>query len=411
MIISSRFPKVAPDSMTARVLLSFLATAGLFYVNIMPALVDGLKEGLAFSSKQAGMVGSFNMYGGACGAFVIAFMARRLNWKPAALWMLIGLIIMDLLSIPVSKPELLMAVRFGHGLIGGALVGLGFSIFARTAAPDRTFGVLLLVQAGAGGLGVMCLPWLVSVFGTPVLFICLIAFSIVTLLMLQFLPAYEVIAPKADTKAAAPLMLTPLLFALCSVFLFQAANMGLYAFIIGLGRQAGLEIDFISETLGIANWVGMLGALLVVILSTHYGIFKPILGGMLLALLGSWALVSSDVKWIWIVSNLITGITWNFVIAYLLGMCARFDQTGQTAVWGGFASKMGLASGPMIGSFILHETQYTSLIWVALLMLLLASLFSGIPAWILDRGVDKEEPAPVPAPTPEPDNETYTTAS
>lgn len=387
MTMSSHFRKVAPDGMTARVLLSFLATAGLFYVNIMPALVDGLKEGLAFTNKQAGMVGSFNMYGGACGALLMAFFVRRLSWKPVAKLMLFGLIIMDMISLPVTDPNWLMAVRFLHGCIGGALVGLGFSIFARTSAPDRTFGVLLLVQAGAGGLGVMSLPFLVTLFGTPILFIFLIAFSLITLFMLHFLPDYPVVAPLPDAPAAAPLMLKSLLFALFSVFLFQAANMGLYAFIIGLGKNAGLEIGFISETLGLANWIGMLGALLVVMLSTHYGIFKPIVGGMLLAILGSWALIYSDAKWIWIAANFVTGITWNFVIAYLLGMCARFDQTGQTAVWGGFASKMGLASGPMIGAFLLGDNQYATLVWMAVLLLALASFASGIPASILDRKV------------------------
>ena len=37
-----RFPAATPDGEVARVLLAFLATAGIFYVNIMPAIVDGL---------------------------------------------------------------------------------------------------------------------------------------------------------------------------------------------------------------------------------------------------------------------------------------------------------------------------------------------------------------------------------
>jgi predicted MFS family arabinose efflux permease len=393
MTNSKFFRPVDADGMVARVLLSFLATAGLFYVNIMPALIDGLKEGIGFTNKEAGMVGSFNMYGGACGALLIAFIIRRLSWKPVARWMLLGLIVMDLLSMPVRDPVLLMLIRFAHGCIGGALVGVGFSVFARTKAPDRTFGVLLLVQAGAGGLGVMFLPFLVSAFGTPILFISLIGFSLITLLMLNFLPAYQAVGPASSSVAAAPLMLKPLLFALFSVFLFQAANMGLYAFIIGLGKNAGLEIAFISDTLGVANWLGMLGALLVVLLSTRLGIFKPILGGMLIAIFGSWALLHSDVKSIWISANFITGITWNFCIAYLLGMCARFDQTGQTAVWGGFASKMGLASGPMIGSFLLVQNNYALLVWMAVILLLIATIASGIPAWRLDHSAKHLPPA------------------
>ena len=373
--------------MVARFLLAFLATAGFFYVNIMPALVDGLKVGLHFSNKQAGLVGSCNVYGAACGAFLIVFLVRRINWRSAAHLLLLGLLGMDLLSMLIKSPFALMGARFVHGFIGGMLVGLSFSIIARTAAPDRTFGVLLLVQVFAGGLGVMTLPLLVPQFGTNVLFASLILFSVTTLVMLQFLPDYPVKVPVPRTPGAAPdrLQWQPLLLALFSVFFFQAANMGLYAFIIGLGKHHGLQLTFISETLGVANWIATLGAVLVIVLSTRFGIFKPILAGMLLALIGTYTLHFSEVKWIWIAANVGTGITWNFVISHLLGMCARFDQTGQSAVWGGFASKMGLASGPMLASFIVGAGNYSALIATALVLLAFATFASAIPAWVLDR--------------------------
>jgi len=383
----NRLPKISPNSMLARVLLAFLATAGFFYVNIMPALVDGLKVGLGFSNKQAGLIGSCNVYGAACGAFLIVFLVRRLNWRSAARLFLLGLIGMDLLSMLVKNPFALMGARFLHGFIGGMLVGLSFSIFARTVAPDRTFGVLLLVQVFAGGLGVMSLPLLVPRFGTNVLFATLILFSLITLLMLPFLPDYPVKTPAPGIPGTITdrLQLKPLLLALLSVFFFQAGNMGLFAFIIGLGKHHGLPVAFVSETLGIANWIATLGAVLVIVMSTRFGIFKPILGGMLLTLVGTYLFNYSSVKWLWIAANVGTGITWNFVISHLLGMCARFDQTGQTAVWAGFASKMGLASGPMLFSFIVGAGNYSALIAMALVLLTLATVASAIPAWVLDH--------------------------
>lgn len=383
-----RLPQVSRDSMLARVLLAFLATAGFFYVNIMPAVVDGLKVGLGFSNKQAGLIGSCNVYGAAGGAFLIAFLVRRIPWRSAAHLFLLGLIAMDLLSMLVKNPYSLMGARFVHGFIGGMLVGTSFSIFARTKSPDRTFGVLLVVQVFAGGFGVMSLPMLVQRFGTNVLFATLILFSLTTLVMLQFLPDFPVRQTLAQTPGAAPdrLQLRPLLLALLAVFLFQAANMGIFAFIIGLGKHYGLELAFVSETLGIANWFATLGAVLVVVVSTRFGIFKPILGGMLLTIAGTYLFHYSAVKWVWIAANIATGITWNFVISHLLGMCARFDQTGQTAVWGGFASKMGLASGPMLFSFLVGAGNYSALIATAIVLLALATVASTIPAWVLDHG-------------------------
>lgn len=379
---------VSPQGMTARILLAFLATAGFFYVNIMPALVDGLKQGLGFTNKQAGLVGSCNVYGAACGAFLIALVVRRIRWRLAAHLFLAGLITMDLLSMLVHSPSALMGARFLHGLIGGMLVGLAFSIFARVTAPDRTFGMLFLVQVLAGGIGVMSLPLLVPRFGTSVLFGSLILLSVVTLAMLQFLPDYPARAPAPAAAHAGPgtLKFRPLGLALVSVFLFQAANMGLFAFMIGLGTRRGLPLPFVSETLGIANWLSIIGAVLVIALSTRHGILWPILAAMVLSLVGTWALNYSETRWIWIAANVGTGISWAFVISHLFGICARFDQTGQAAVWSGFASKMGLASGPFLASFVVGAGDYRALIATALALLLLAMLALTIPAWTLDRG-------------------------
>ena len=149
----NNLPKVSPNSMTARIFIAFLSSAGLFYINIMPTIVSGLKEALGFTNQQAGNVASANMYGAAVGALLIVFLVKKLNWQLVSTLILSGLIAIDLLSMKITDPVTLMAVRFGHGFIGGMLVGLGFSLIARTHQPDRTFGVLLFVQFGLGGLG------------------------------------------------------------------------------------------------------------------------------------------------------------------------------------------------------------------------------------------------------------------
>jgi predicted MFS family arabinose efflux permease len=142
----SNLPKVSPNSMIARVFIAFLSTAGFFYINIMPTIVSGLKEALGFTNQQAGNVASANMYGAAMGALAIVFLVKRLNWHRTATIILVGLIAIDLLSMRITEPTTMIAVRFFHGLIGGALVGLGFSLIARTYQPDRTFVVWLIIQ-------------------------------------------------------------------------------------------------------------------------------------------------------------------------------------------------------------------------------------------------------------------------
>jgi len=384
-----RIPTTAPDGEVARILLAFLATAGIFYVNIMPAIVDGLIEGLNFSNREAGLVGSANTYGAAVGAFAVVFLIKRLNWRKTAYALLLALISIDLASMFMSNASTMIVVRAMHGCCGGALVGIGFAVMSRTTEVSRSFGYLLTIQFGLGGLGIMYLPGLVPAFGTKALFMSLATFSVVTLCMVPFLDAYPPRKVDPLVKPAA-IRYGPAALALLATFLFQAANMGIYAYAIGLGKFAGLEPSFVSNSLGVSAWVAIAGSVFVILLSTRYGRVAPVLVAVLVTALATWALHFSDVNpdsWfssVYWLANVVIAITWAFTISYLLGMNAEFDATGQMAAMGGFASKMGLASGPAIAAFLIGQSNYGLIINVATVALILCMVAALIPARVLD---------------------------
>jgi predicted MFS family arabinose efflux permease len=375
---------------TARLLLAFLGTAGLFYVNIMPALVSGLIDGLGFSNREAGLVGSANMYGAAVGALCAVFLVKKVPWRASCVCLFLGLITIDSLSMLVNDALLMTGLRFVHGCVGGMSVGIAFSVMARTVEADKTFGYLLVVQYSLGGLGIMLLPPLVPEFGTWVLFAALIGFSATTLCMVPFLPDY----PQPDKAAVTAggdvsgVRLVPLALTLGALFLFQAANMGLFAYIIGMGRYYGLDQAFIGTWLAIASWVGVLGSVLVIFLSIRYGRFRPLAAGIVVTVLGTFLLHWSGIPWVYALANCGVGITWAFVIPYLLGMCAAFDPSGQTAALGGFASKMGLASGPAVAALLMTGDNYTLIINIAVGGLLLCMSVMTVPALLLDKTAD-----------------------
>lgn len=381
-------PKAAPDGLAASVMLAFLATAGLFYVNIMSALVAGLVDGLGFQQADAGLVGSVNVYGAAAGGLIAVFIVRRAPWRPVATLLLLALIAIDLVSIEVRTAEPLIALRAVHGVLGGMLVGIAFGVIARTRVPDRTFGMLLVVQFGLGGLGVMFLPGLVPVYGTGVLFIALAAFSLVTLVMTRFLADYPAVPRALGAVAGQGIAWRPLSVTLLALFLFQAGNMALAVYLFGLGRANGLSTDFISDTVGIATWIGIAGAVLVILFGLRMGRFWPLLVSMALTIAGNYAFHWTADPNVFIAANILTAITWAFVIPYLLGMCASFDSAGQTAALGGFCSKMGLATGPLIGGRLLGEANYPLLIDAATIVLIVCAIAALPPAWWLDRRSD-----------------------
>jgi predicted MFS family arabinose efflux permease len=61
------------DSVQASLLLAFLASAGLYYVNIFPAITNALMEGAGLSTVEAGQITSANAMGAAFGALLAAY--------------------------------------------------------------------------------------------------------------------------------------------------------------------------------------------------------------------------------------------------------------------------------------------------------------------------------------------------
>ena len=387
--MARRFPTAKSDGEIARILLAFLATAGIFYINIMPAIVDGLIEGLGFSNQEAGFVASSNTYGAAIGAFVVVFFVKKLEWRTSAIVLLLGLISIDLTSMFLTSSKALIMLRALHGFLGGALVGIGFAVMSRTTEVSRSFGYLLTIQFGLGGLGIMFLPGLVPMFGTKALFLSLVAFSSVTLLMVPFLADYPPGQNHHD-RVAGKIRYLPAGAALLATFLFQAANMAVYAYAIGIGKFAGLSMSFISNSLGLSAWIAIAGSVLVILLSTRFGRLRPVGAAILITAVATWVLHYSHVNpdsWLssvyWL-ANLAIAITWAFTISYLLGMNAEFDTTGQMAALGGFASKMGLASGPAIAALLVGEDDYGRIITAATIALVFCFVFVIRPARILD---------------------------
>lgn len=381
---------IAPEGLAARVIAAFLGTAGIFYVNVMPALIDALKVSAGFTNLQAGIIGAANTYGGALGAVTVALLVRRVRWYPLTNLLLPALIAMDLLSMQLHGAVWLALARFLHGIFGGATVGVGFLVISRIARPNRTFGILILLQAGIAAAGIAVLPLLVRRYGIVALWGAMVSFSLLTWALIQLLPRDRAGAktqPLATAAAdggasrASGVRVLPLL----AVALFQAGNMALYAFEVSLGQSFGHDIRFISSSLGLAGIAGVAGPALLTVLPPRFGYRVP-LGIAMFATLGGigWLLLGGH-REAWLLANTIWGVAWNFCLPMLFGLNTFLDPSGSASVWSGFMSKTGLACGPLIGALVLGADRYAALIGVSLLFVSCSLMAVIGPATQADR--------------------------
>ena len=333
----------------------------------MSAIVDGLITALGFANAEAGLVGSANIYGASVGSLCAVFIVRHVRWRPALLALFLLMISIDLASTLIHAPGLLADVRGVHGVIAV------YSVMARLHSPDRAFGVLLVLQFGLGGLGVMFLPQLVPQFGARILFMVLAGLTALALVSMLAVPRALAENAKSEITTGTPAgyRRCTVLLSLLALFLFQAGNMALAAFIIRLGEHAHLERGFIGDALGWATWIGTAGAVRYAGESLHESV------GFL------W----SSNPLVFLIANIGTAITWSFVVPYLFGMISRLDASGRLATLGGFVSKCGLASGPLVAGLLLRSDNFDLLIWLSVAVLAL----SAVAAFLAARQIDQLE--------------------
>ena len=360
------------ESTLAAVMYAILATAGLFYVNLGGAFLSAFVDGLGVGRDEAGLIVSANKYGAAAGALIATFLVKNIPWRKAAAVLLVLMMVVDIISSQITSADNLIAIRFLHGTIGGISVGIGLSVIARTINPDKIFGMLLVVQYSFGSVGIWTVPRLVESFGQMAVFGVLMLFSLMTLLILPFIP--NVREAKSTNNPFKINFSFLLVLALGALFLFQASNMGLADYAFELGKDIGLVNTEISNLLTVANIISISGGLLVYVIGTKYGRTIPLFIGVTISAIFTFLLHYSENITIYFIANTVTGIAWAFVIPYILGLCASFDSHGQMAALAGFVSKAGLATGPLVGSMFILNYGFEMILNIATIALIGATL-------------------------------------
>ena len=360
------------ESTLAAVMYAILATAGLFYVNLGGAFLSAFVDGLGVGRDEAGLIVSANKYGAAAGALIATFLVKNIPWRKAAAVLLVLMMMVDIISSQITSADNLIAIRFLHGTIGGISVGIGLSVIARTINPDKIFGMLLVVQYSFGSVGIWTVPRLVESFGHMAVFGVLMLFSLMTLLILPFIP--NVREAKSTNNPFKINFSFLLVLALGALFLFQASNMGVADYAFELGKDIGLVNTEISNLLTVANIISISGGLLVYVIGTKYGRTIPLFLGVTVSAIFTFLLHYSENITIYFIANTVTGIAWAFVIPYILGLCASFDSHGQMAALAGFVSKVGLATGPLVGSMFILNYGFEMILNIATIALIGATL-------------------------------------
>jgi predicted MFS family arabinose efflux permease len=355
------------NSSLAYLFLAFIAMSGLSYINFLPGVVNVLAVGLGFGEVAAGRIVALNGYGGIVGTAAAVFIVRRLDWRQAMLPSLLVLVAVDYATIWIDDYDVMLVWRFLAGIVGGLSVGIGFSVLARLNNPDKAFGLLLFIQFSVGSLVIYLLPVSEAQLGEHAVFYVMAGLVLLATGFLFLLPELPNDRRSASSKV---IWSRNTLFLILAILGYQIAASAIWAYAGLIGLKANITAEAVSLYIALTGMLGLAGAMLPVVTGRRFGRFYWVLTGAGLSVLASLLLDYAHVTSIYILAMALLFFSWPAVQSFMLAMTADIDESGQLSTAAGFVSSVGLATGPLLASSLLVESNFSAMLIVSALIFL-----------------------------------------
>jgi len=367
----------SPRSVIAGV---FMGVMGGEVFIVQPGFVQGLVEHLRFTEEQAGLIASIEMAGFAAMTILLIFLTRRLNWRRMLTACIALTVAGQIGSMLTSSLTSFGAMRFLAGLGCGGIVSISFAAIGLTDKPDRNFGILVSFSGvyGAVVLGVM--PSLYEYAGMQGLLIFFAAFAALGFALVGWIPT-SAAAVQAGAKAEVQFPVGLTLSALGAMFAYFLAQGVIWTYLFRIAISGGLSETQAAFGLTIAQFAGILGALVPSIVGARFGraIMLAIaisagIAPLLFFLYGTMTAFS------FAIAVCIYNFGFNKTHPYLLATMASFDGSGRVVTLAVAMQTLGLAIGPAIGAMLLVGNSFVAAQWFGIAAFAAAFVLILIPA-------------------------------
>ena len=110
-----------------------------------------------------------------------------------------------------------------------------------------------------------------------------------------------------------------------------------------------------GTVLGVTGFIGLAGGVVAAWLGTRIGRVLPIALGLSLNIAAAVGLAVCESIFAFSALNLLWGLAYNFLVPYLMGALATFDDRGRWAVAGGSLWNGGTVPGPWIAGLLVER--------------------------------------------------------
>jgi len=356
-----------PVSILAIALFSAL---GPYVFQVMPVYISAAATAFSLTESQVGRLAAADLFGILASSLLMRLIVQRINWRLILISASGVVVITNLFCVSTEAYGPLIVLRFGAGLGAGAVLSLVMASVGQTRQPDRNVAIAIATQVALASIGLVGLPYLIDVFGLSSVYLLFAILTVLPLPLVCQLPTSA--GPKLSKQDRNQEESSPNAWlALIASSIFFLGQGAFWGYIGQVGASAGLSAAYVSKVLGLGAIVGFVSALLASWLGHRYGRIKPIGISSFAMCVAVLLLGGKPDEIMFLLACQVYLFFWHFSIAFQVGIIVTVDHAGKAAVSIPAFQAIGLASGPLIGSFIVgadNFSQLYSLILIAIVI-------------------------------------------
>jgi predicted MFS family arabinose efflux permease len=341
------------DSWKSSVISLYMTLIGYGVLVGIPVISTAWVTLLGFTEVEVGRVAGADLGGLSIGAVVTAMLIGKVNRR---LLVLIGLslaVVANGLCISVVDYDQVLWLRLLSGIGSGIYTAVAVSSLGASSKPARAYNAMLFAFAFSQALEMHFLP-LLSMTGIYTTFI--VCF-LLTIPFISWIPAHaptEVSEEVAADSLAAQSVPKFVPWLCLAAMVITYINIGAYWTYIELAAASDqADPEWVGQVLTWSSFCSLIGCLFATILSSRYGLLRPLLVTLVTMAVIVGMLANGITDKNILISVLSFNFLWIFIDVYQMSTIANVDKTGRFAALMPGAQGLGQIIGPNLAASIL----------------------------------------------------------
>ena len=341
------------DSWKSIVISLYMTLIGYGVLVGIPVISTAWVTLLGFTEVEVGRVAGADLGGLSIGAVVTAMLIGKVNRR---LLVLIGLslaVVANGLCISVVDYDQVLWLRLLSGIGSGIYTAVAVSSLGASSKPARAYNAMLFAFAFSQALEMHFLP-LLSMSG---IYSTFIVCFLLTIPFISWIPAHapnevaEVVAADSLAAQSVPKFVPWLCLA---AMVITYINIGAYWTYIELAAASDqADPEWVGQVLTWSSFCSLIGCLFATILSSRYGLLRPLLVTLVTMAVIVGMLANGITDKNILISVLSFNFLWIFIDVYQMSTIANVDKTGRFAALMPGAQGLGQIIGPNLAASIL----------------------------------------------------------